>query len=68
MNTRIVSRELIARQADAAAEWAASHQDQPAPRNPYDEFLEPDHHQEWACDFTRHLSERIACDGTEASA
>lgn len=55
MNT-ITSRQIIARQAEAAA---GHHASQPAgtplPPNPYCEHAEPEHHREWAAQFTRAL-------------
>lgn len=55
MAERIVSRAVIARQADAAAQWAAANPKQPEPPNPYCEHLEPEHHREWLASFRRQL-------------
>jgi hypothetical protein len=63
----IVSREVIARQAAAAAALAAENQDAPAPPNPYCEHMEPEHHHAWNASFKRHLHAQLAPD-SESSA
>ena len=59
----IVSRELISRQADAAAAWAAANPGKPQPANPYCEHLEPERHREWAASFERQLQQHAVPDG-----
>lgn len=47
MSGPIVSIELIARQAAAAARLALDHPGKPLPENPYCRNMQPDHHAAW---------------------
>lgn len=66
MGTPIISRALIARQAEAAAR--AYLKDGVQPPNPYCPITEPDHHAEWKASFTRSLHALRCEEGTEACA
>jgi hypothetical protein len=54
----VTSREVIARQAQAAAQRHAA--GAPVPPNPYCPILEADHHREWAASFKRACNELVA--------
>lgn len=43
----IVSRELIAKQAEVAAQAWVQDQRQPRPGNPFDAIEQPEHHAQW---------------------
>lgn len=62
----IVSRAVITRQAERAAEIALK---DPAtrPPNPYDQHLQPEHFRCWECDFKRYHHALAVPEG-EASA
>jgi hypothetical protein len=66
MNTTIVSREVIARQAAAAAERHLRTGEDA--QNPYDANFEPDHHDEFAKRFYIALQRMRAPVDAEASA
>lgn len=51
--TTIVSRQIIARQAEAAAKHHAKQPAGTPPPNPYCFAMEPEHHREWAAAFAR---------------
>ena len=66
MDAVLVSRELIARQAAAAARRKADGAEKPP--NPYCEILEPAHHAEWEASYERELHQLTAPEGAEGSA
>jgi hypothetical protein len=63
----IISRALIARQADRAAQLWAQTPNAPEPQNPYDQHLQPDAFRCWQCDFRRYQVQHLAPE-SEASA
>lgn len=68
MAETIVTRELIARQAEAAVLQWMKNRKAPRPPNPYDEHLEPAHHLEWQASFTRIVHAHDALPSSESSA
>lgn len=54
----VISREVIARQAQAAAQRHAA--GAPVPPNPYCPIFEADHHREWVASFERACNELVA--------
>lgn len=66
MNT-VISREVIARQAQAAvAHYIQQPPGSAPPPNPYCSDMEPEHHRQWAASFARALHAELApadCEG-----
>lgn len=69
MSESIVSRQVIAHQADLAARmYLAAGEGAQRPTAPYCPHLEPQHWQEWQASFSRALHNLRAVEGSEASA
>jgi hypothetical protein len=59
MTAAVISRETIARQAERAAQWAVQNPQHGKPPNPYDDYLEPEHHREWKASFERFMQAQM---------
>lgn len=63
MPDAIVSKALIARQAEQAARIAVANPKAPPPPNPYCSLMEPALHMEWQASFTRQLHLQLNPEG-----